>query len=132
MSAYHFFRTCTDGVLQAQNFLDTVPVDADLPLAIDVEGESRCEASVSDASARAELEEMIEIVEAERGEVMLYVLEGFEFLEEITTGRPRWQRSILNRPDADDWLLWQYSFVVRVDGIAGGVDLNVQAAPSEP
>lgn len=59
---------------------------------------------------------------------MLYVLDDFEDQYHVRQAidRPFWMRSILHRPDNDDWLLWQVNFETRVDGIDGGVDLNVR------
>lgn len=125
VSAYHFFRTCTDGVLQAENFLATVPADADLPLAIDIEGHGQCSQAVSQEQVRSEVLKMIDLIEAERGPIIFYVLSGFEYLEDITNSRQQWQRSLWNRPDNDEWLVWQYSFRQNVDGVQGGVDSNV-------
>ena len=39
--------------------------------------------------------------------------------------RPMWRRSILRAPRSDEWVLWQYHFAGLVDGVGGGVDLNV-------
>lgn len=127
VGAYHFFRTCTDGALQAQNLLATVPDVASLPIAIDVEGHGRCGDGVNDADIRQELEELVRLVEAERGPVVFYVLEGFEALDDVFDKRERWQRSIGFRPSEDGWFLWQQSFRASVEGVDGPVDLNVMS-----
>ena len=43
VGAYHFYRLCRDGKIQAQNFIDTVPKKNDnLPPVIDLEYDSNC------------------------------------------------------------------------------------------
>jgi hypothetical protein len=42
--------------------------------------------------------------------------------------RPLWQWRFLRRPDVDGWVVWQLHGYARVEGIAGGVDLNVMRA----
>lgn len=37
--------------------------------------------------------------------------------------RPRWERSI--PPTNGDWLMWQFTFEGKVDGVEGGVDINL-------
>ncbi|MCP3992413.1 MAG: lysozyme M1 (1,4-beta-N-acetylmuramidase) [Actinomycetia bacterium] len=126
VGAYHFFRTCTDGALQAQNFLSTVPLsDSALPLAIDIEGDGICAETVSETKIHDELMEMVDLVEAERGPVIFYVLDGFSYLDDIVAQRQRWQRSLFRRPGDNDWQVWQASNQASVDGIDGRVDLNV-------
>ena len=126
VGAYHFFRTCTDGALQAENFLSTVPASgAALPLVIDVEGTGVCAEPISNAKVHEELLELVNLVEAERGPVIFYVLDGFEYLDDVFEERERWQRSLLRRPADDGWLVWQVSNQAYVDGIDGRVDLNV-------
>jgi lysozyme len=89
VGAYRFFRTCTDGALQAANVLDTVPADGDIPIAIDVEGGGICGDDVSEEMLRKELIEMMELVEAERGPVIFYVLAGFDHLGDVFETRPK-------------------------------------------
>lgn len=125
VGAYHFFRTCTDGQLQANNILATVP-EGGLPIAIDVEGGGICGGDeITKEDVRRELNELVELVEAERGPVIFYVLEGFDDLDDVFDQRDRWQRGIGPRPAEDDWFVWQQSNQARIDGIDGKVDLNV-------
>ena len=43
VGAYHFYRLCRDGSIQAQNFIDSVPNKPDaLPPVIDLEYDSKC------------------------------------------------------------------------------------------
>ena len=39
--------------------------------------------------------------------------------------RPLWVRSILREPERKEWIIWQYHNSGQVEGIEGGVDLNV-------
>ncbi len=126
VGAYHFFRTCTDGALQARNLLSTVPAaELTLPLAIDIEGGGICAETVSEAEIHDELMEMVDLVEAERGPVIFYVLDDFDYLGDIVDQRQRWQRSLFRRPGNSDWKVWQASNQADVDGIGGRVDLNI-------
>lgn len=130
VSAYHFFTLCRSGVEQAANFLATVSVDqADLPLAIDLEFVAPCSTPLSARDVRTAVTEFINLVEAATGRPMLvYVLSDFDTEYQITEAvdRPRWVRSLYHRPD-ESWSIWQYSFRASVDGVQGGVDLNVGA-----
>ena len=70
----------------------------------------------------------LDTVEAATGQpVLLYVQDEFDEMYDVldSFAGPRWQRGILDRPDEDGWMVWQFLDFARVDGIAGGVDLNV-------
>lgn len=123
--AYHFFRTCTDGRLQAENILRSIPADGELPIVIDVEPDGVCGDHQASSEFRDDLIELVATVELERGAVIFYVLDGFDDLDDIFARGGRWRRSILRAPAPDDWAIWQFSFNARVDGVAGGVDLNI-------
>lgn len=125
VGAYHFFRTCTDAELQAENILATIPDVPSLEIAIDVEGGGLCGEGVTDTDIRRKLEALIELVEAERGPVIFYVLEGFDEFDDIFDQRERWQRGLGFRPAEDDWYIWQQSNQASINGIDGPVDLNV-------
>lgn len=126
VGAYHFFRTCTDGMLQAQNVLATIPDNGDLPIVIDLEGDGICGGvEPDDPEALLNLEKLVTAVEGSRGEVAFYVLKGFE-LEAPYSGRAQWRRSLFRRPSGS-WIAWQVSFVANVKGVDGPVDLNVGA-----
>lgn len=130
VGAYHFFTLCRDGETQAKNFLNTVSKVEEqgdgLPLAVDIELGGNCADPPSNDVIEQELEIFLEIVEAEKNEAsVLYILEGFDFLDSEILDRPRWRRSILLKPSESDWFVWQFSGKSRVDGIEGDVDLNV-------
>lgn len=130
VSAYHFFTLCRSGAEQAANFLATVPFEqADLPLAVDLEFAAPCSNPMTADELRAAVIDFVNVVEAAAGRPMLvYVLPDFDEEYGITDvlDRPLWIRSLYRRPD-QDWSVWQYSFRARIDGISGGVDLNVGA-----
>jgi lysozyme len=108
--------------------LDTVPDEAGaLPIALDVESGGVCDAVEEPDVVRAEFEEMVELIERERGPTVFYVLPGFEYLLDLEGTRPMWRRFLWVRP-RDDWSIWQASWFVSVDGIDGAVDLNVMSA----
>ncbi|MGH1505843.1 MAG: GH25 family lysozyme [Acidimicrobiales bacterium] len=133
VGAYHFFTLCRPGAEQAANFLATVPPgEADLPPVIDLEFGGNCSARPAPDVLRAEVEVWIETVEAATGDdVVLYVMDDFDDRYGITDAfeRDRWERRILRRPERD-WVFWQLSFFSQVDGIEGGVDLDVRRAPA--
>jgi lysozyme len=127
--AYHFFTLCRTGAEQAENFLGTVPADAEaLPPVIDLELAGNC----ADRPSRSEVEQEVrafigEVEDATGQEVVLYVGADFEgryhLRDELE--RPIWHRRLLRRPGLDGWWMWQFTDRARVDGIDGGVDLNV-------
>jgi lysozyme len=135
--AYHFFTLCKPGAEQAGNFLRTVPSDAELPPAVDLELGGNCAARPDQAWIDRELGAFLTEVESATGErVVLYVGPEFEDVYPITEDLDRllWHRRFVLRPDAEPWLVWQLQSVANVDGIDGGVDLNVmrEAEPPTP
>lgn len=130
VGAYHFFTLCRPGAEQAENFLATVPDDMDLPPALDLELGGNCAARPPADEVRREVRAWVDAVEAATGEtVLLYVLDGWEDRYPsdhlADRGRPRWHRHIGPFRPGGDWWLWQYTGEASVDGITGGVDLNV-------
>ena len=137
VGAYHYFTLCRSGREQADNYLATVPVhEADLPAALDLEFAGNCSQRPTREWVHDEVTEFLQIVEqATGGEVLLYV--GSEFDEAYavtgTFAEPLWQKRILRRPDGDRWVVWQLSFFSDVDGVHGGVDLDVRrGSPPTP
>lgn len=134
VGAYHFFTLCRTGRDQAANFLRVVPIEeADLPLAVDLEFPNNCADRPLIDDVHRELALFLDTVEAATGRrVLLYVQDEFDERYEIldTFDGPRWQRSIMDRPDTEDWLVWQFIDFADVDGIDDGVDLNVMNTPT--
>lgn len=127
--AYHFFTLCRPGANQADNFLRTVPRDADaLPPVVDLEFVGNCAGRPSREALLHELTVFVDRVESATGQrIVLYVMDDFDEQYGVTQTltRQRWVRSLFRRPDTDDWLIWQTSDVAAVAGIEGGVDLDV-------
>lgn len=129
VGAYHFFTFCRTGADQAANFLRVVPDGADLPHAIDLEFPNNCSQRPPVGDLQRELRVFIDTVEAATGRpVLLYVEDDFDDRYGILDAFPvaTWERSMWGRPDGDRWTFWQCSDVAEVDGIDGGVDLNVR------
>ena len=132
--AYHFFTLCTPGAMQARHFLTVVPEDPDaLPPAVDVELAENCADRPAGDDLRRELLAFLEIVESATGaQAVLYVGNDLEAQYGIRDELDRrlWLPRPLLRPDGD-WWIWQASAFAHVNGVAGGVDLDVMR-PSEP
>lgn len=129
--AYHFFTLCTPGDVQARHFVAVAPPDSGaLPPAVDLELAGNCSARPPEDAVTAELARFLGLVEASSGEeAVLYV--GADWKERypatVDGGRPLWLRRFLLRP-SEDWSIWQLHGRARVDGIEGGVDLDVMRA----
>jgi lysozyme len=126
--AYHFFTLCTAGNVQARNFLRTVPDDAELPPAIDLELKGNCSARPAERAVQRELQTFLEMVEADsQRPVLLYVGDEFEQRYPVRTelDRPLWEPRFLRRPTVDGWVVWQVHGFAKVDGVDGRVDFDV-------
>jgi lysozyme len=126
--AYHFFTLCAPGAEQAQNFLRTAPPDvAALPPSVDLELAGNCSARPSREELYRELDAFLDQVEHAWGrKVVLYV--GPEWEQDYPVydrgDRPLWLKKFWARP-TPDWMVWQLHGWARIDGINGGVDLDV-------
>ncbi|HXJ62186.1 MAG TPA: GH25 family lysozyme [Actinomycetota bacterium] len=130
--AYHFFTLCAPGAAQAAHFLDVLPDDPNmLPPAVDLETANNCDARPDPDVVRRELGAFVRIVEARTGmQVVLYVNHRLALRLDAAgalPARPRWTRSIDQRPPAG-WAIWQASGSAEVDGIDTPVDLDVADA----
>jgi lysozyme len=127
--AYHFFTLCTPGADQARHFLDVAPPERDaLAPAVDLELAGNFSARPSATEVSAQLDDFLRLVERVwGGKVVLYVGDDFErvYPVRLLRERPLWLRRFLLRPETDGWLMWQLHGYAHVDGIAGGVDLDV-------
>jgi lysozyme len=131
--AYHFFTFCKAGAVQAQNFIDTVPVDRSaLPPVIDLEFSGNCQRRLSQVELDRELTAYIEkVTTVYRQQPILYVTQEFytAYLQTKFTKYAIWISDFYTTPDLnrDDrkWLFWQYSERGRVTGVSTLVDLNV-------
>jgi lysozyme len=131
--AYHFFTFCKAGALQAQNFIDTVPVDRSaLPPVIDLEFGGNCKRRLSQAELDRELTDYIQkVTTVYRQQPILYVTHDFYrvYLQGKFTKYAIWISDFYTTPDLNrddrEWLFWQYSERGRVAGVDTLVDLNV-------
>jgi len=126
--AYHFFTLTSPGLAQAENFIATVPrCNNTLPPVVDVEIHPDSPGWTTPATARAQLDHLLQRLESFYRQVpLLYATAESHHL--LLAGHwerhPRWLRSIVGTP-ANDWLFWQYSNRGRIPGIRTFVDLNV-------
>jgi lysozyme len=124
--AYHFFTLCRPGVEQARHFLDVVPGDAELAPAVDLELAGNCSSRPGTEDVRRELRAFLATVEAAwHRPVVLYAGEDWRRRYPVEEARPLWLRRVLRRPEGE-WSLWQVQGRARVDGVRGGVDLDVR------
>jgi lysozyme len=131
VGAYHFFTFCRTGADQAANVLRVVPADeADLPLAVDLEFANHCSQRSDPEGLRAELRMFIDMIEATTGgTVVLYVEDAFDDVYKIKDNFDNvlWQRDIGETPPSGQrWFMWQFSDRATVDGVNGGVDMNLR------
>lgn len=126
--AYHFFTLCRSGADQARNFLATVPADAELPPAIDLELAGNCAARPSRDRVLTEIGRFVDPVEAAGGApVVLYIGDDFESRYHVRDelDRPVWHRRLFLHPDVGAWWIWQVHGRAHVAGIDGPADLDV-------
>jgi len=128
VGAYHFFVTSSSGADQAQNFIQTVPVEENtLPAVIDIE----ISKDENKAWVRDNLNIMIKDLYDAYGKMpILYVT--YETYDSFIMGYfedcPIWIRDIIKHPnlkDHRDWAFWQYCNRGHVEGIDTYVDINV-------
>lgn len=126
--AYHFFRTSTDPLLQAQNYISAVTLaHADLDPVLDLETiHSGC--TPEELNRKALI--WLKAVEAHYGrKPMVYTNDKFalDFLSaDITEHYPLWIARYNSAPPlTPGWSSWQFSDKAVVYGIRGYVDLSV-------
>jgi lysozyme len=130
--AYHFFTFCKPGKTQAQNFIDTVPVESNtLPPIIDLEFIGNCKTRPSVATLKQELQDYITEVQKIYQQIpILYTTQEFydAYLQHEFTPNPIWISNFYSQPrlaDGRRWTLWQYTERGRVKGVENLVDRNV-------
>jgi lysozyme len=130
--AYHFFTFCKPGKTQAQNFIDTVPVENNtLPPIIDLEFIGNCKTRPSVATLKQELQDYItEVQKIYQQTPILYTTQEFydAYLQHEFTPNPIWISNFYSQPrlaDGRRWTLWQYTERGRVKGVQTLVDRNV-------
>lgn len=132
--AYHFFSFDTPGADQAQNYIQTVgSLDGCMIPVVDVEwyGDKQQNPPAKQDVVR-EVRAFLDALEAEYGVKPMIYSAGLydEYLADDFADYPRWIRSV-SYPvwlyEGDDWLLWQYSDVGKLEGSTGhekSFDLN--------
>lgn len=129
--AYHFFTLCRPGARQAENFIRTVPKDANaLPHVIDAEHMGPCNQSATVEDVAGEFEVFLDRLEAHYGRrPLIYTTRQFHdaYLMERFTQERFWIRSLVVPPGFrhEQWTVWQYHNRGRRAGISGPVDLSV-------
>ena len=136
--AYHFFTFCKSGIEQAQNFINTVPIETVmLPPAIDLEFSGNCSARPSREEVLKEIADFATLVKRRYGKtpIIYATSQSYEaFLDGDRTDYPIWIRNIYNfpkLPDGKEWAFWQYANRGRLHGIDGFVDFNVFSGSPE-
>lgn len=132
--AYHFFSFESSGETQAQNFIDTVPNEANaLPPVVDVEFYQAGQEPLSKEETHKILIPLLDALEAHYGKrpILYATQKSYEwYLEGTFEDYPLWIRNVITAPPMKDWLFWQYSSKGRLDGYEGKekfIDLNVFA-----
>lgn len=130
VGGYHYFSICADGAPQAEHFVEVVGDQSDakttLPPALDVELDDSCDPSRDELLQR--LRAFLEVAEAGTGRrVVVYVFPDLEERYDVARAldRPLWIRRLGNREPQQGWLVWQKSQTATVDGVDGGVDLDL-------
>lgn len=127
--AYHFFTLCRPGREQARHFLSVAPPDPGaLSPAVDFEIAGNCSRRPTPPEVDAEVRAFLAVLEeAWDREVIVYVRDDWESQYPVRDelDRPLWHFRFLRRPNVDGWVIWQIHGFAHVDGIAGGVDLNI-------
>ena len=129
--AYHFFRQCRTGAVQAENFVRVVPKDVKaLRHVVDVEHMGPCLSSPQVQDVVKEIEVFLERLERHYGKrPIIYTTREFHdaYLQGRLSDETFWIRSLVLPPRfrKQHWVLWQYHNRGRRRGISGPVDLNV-------
>lgn len=131
VGAYHFFRICKPGAIQADNFLATLPSDpGQLPPVIDVEHEGPCNSADIPADIGQQIITMAQRIEAKVGcKPIIYASTTYEanLISAMDHDQTYWVPSLSWPPSFQNrnWIFWQYTATGKLNGIKADVDLNV-------
>lgn len=132
VGAYHFYRLCREGEIQAQNFIETVPKHQDtLPPVIDLEYDSNCINHFSKDRLLKEIQIIHDRLQQHYGkQPIFYVSKSFFniVLADSFQPTPLWVREYNGEPNLKNnpqWLFWQHTNQGKIQGISTPVDLNV-------
>ncbi|WP_410487441.1 GH25 family lysozyme [Acinetobacter sp. SAAs470] len=132
VGAYHFYRLCRNGSIQAENFIHTVPKKADaLPPVIDLEYDSDCINTFTKQQLLQEIQIMHDQLYQHYGKAPIFYTSK-AFYNIVLAGEfqktPLWIREYNGQPNLKgepDWLFWQHTNQAKITGINTTVDLNV-------
>lgn len=134
VGAYHFFSFESSGKTQADHYIEVVGEwDGMLVPAVDVEYYSSYEGDIDEEAIRAELQLLLDELEAYYGckPVIYTTMTAYRTLiEGEFTQYPLWIRNIYYQPllGGRNWVFWQYSDKGMLEGYSGEerfIDLNV-------
>jgi lysozyme len=132
VGAYHFYRLCRDGKIQAENFIETVPKKEDaLPPVIDLEYDSNCINTFTKEQLLQEIEYMHNRLKSHYGkQPIFYISKSFYNIVLVDQFKetPLWVREYNGLPDLKGnpkWLIWQHTSKGKIQGISKEVDMNV-------
>ena len=126
--AYHYFTLCRPGLQQAQNFIHSVPREANaLPPAVDLEHMGPCRHGPTMTDVDAEVRAFLARIEAYYGvRPIIYASEDFRDAHLKEFPRERfWIRSLIAPPLFQrEWIVWQHHNGAHRPGVSGPVDLD--------
>ena len=132
VGAYHFYRLCRDGQIQAQNFIETVPKKTDsLPPVIDLEYDSTCINTYTREQLLKEIQVMHDQLYQHYGlQPIFYTSKAFYNIVLVDKFKqtPLWIREYQSQPELKGnpkWTFWQHTSQGQIKGIPTLVDLNV-------
>lgn len=134
VGAYHFYRLCREGQVQAENFMATVPKKTDaLPPVIDLEYDSNCIQQFTREQLLKQIQVMHDQLHKHYGKQPIFYISK-TFYHIVLMGNfpdtPLWVRDYTAKPQLKDgrqWLFWQHTQQGKIKGIPKAVDLNVYA-----
>lgn len=132
VGAYHFYRLCRDGKIQAQNFIETVPNKPDaLPPVIDLEYDSNCINTYTREQLLTEIQIMHDQLQQHYGKQPIFYISK-TFYNIVLAGEfkntPLWVREYQGQPELKgnpQWTFWQHTNQGTIQGINKPVDMNV-------
>lgn len=132
VGGYHYFSICSPGAPQARHFISVLGSQGDrrttLPPAVDLELGGNCATPPGRADLLHEVKVFIDAVEKATGrDLVVYAYPDFEERYHLTAALDRrlWVRLLGAKEPGSDWWMWQKSDDATVDGLSGGVDLNL-------
>ncbi|RFP91134.1 glycoside hydrolase [Rhodobacteraceae bacterium 63075] len=136
VGAYHFYYFCTPPRVQARWFIRNVPkARGALPPVLDMEWNPfspTCKKRPPARKVRREMIVFMKMIERHYGQrPIIYTTPGFYADNALhrLRGEEFWLRSTAATPSerypGQPWRFWQYTSTGIIDGIEGGVDINV-------